>query len=113
MKRDEDAVAAMGRVAGTTAVATWLAALAMAGKADSTITRHAAATALKMADVAQVREGLKLTIRHSKTDQEGAGQVIAVPAGKALKPVALLKAWPDLRGGEAGPCSCRSTRRGG
>ena len=164
------------------AVATWLAALAKAGKADSTITRHAAAIAwyhrragevapqhrdprwviadtlagirreqrarpsqkkaaitaedlgrlivaaegqgtravrdravlvlglaaalrrselvgLQLADIELVKEGLKLTVRHSKTDQEGEGQVIAVPAGKLLKPVARLRAWLDLRGG--------------
>lgn len=168
------------------AVATWLAALATAGKADSTVTRHAAAiawhhrqagavppqhrdprgviadtlagihreqrarpsrkkaalsaadlarmiaaaegegtrairdrallalglaaalrrselVALQLADLELVREGVTLTIRHSKTDQAGAGQVIAVPAGKVLKPVAQLNAWLAVRGGAAGP----------
>lgn len=168
------------------AVATWLAVLAMAGKADSTITRHAAAiawyhrragevapqhrdlrgviadtlagirreqrtrpsarkaaitavhlkemiaeaegegtrairdrailalglaaalrrselVALQVADVAEVNEGIKLTIRHSKTDQEGEGQVIAVPTGKELKPVKRLGDWLAVRGRAAGP----------
>lgn len=49
-----------------------------------------------------VDKGLKLTLRHSKTDQEGEGQVIAVPLGKALKPVQRLKEWLAVRGGGAG-----------
>lgn len=168
------------------AVATWLAVLATAGKADSTITRHAAAiawyhrragevapqhrdprgvigdtlagirreqrarpsarkaaitaaqlkamiaeaegegtrairdrailalglaaalrrselVALQVADIAEVNEGIKLTIRHSKTDQEGEGQVIAVPRGKELKPVKRLEDWLAVRGRAAGP----------
>jgi hypothetical protein len=47
--------------------------------------------------------GLAAALRHSKTDQEGEGQVIAVPAGKVLKPVDRLKAWMAVRGNGAGP----------
>lgn len=65
--------------------------------------RRSELVALQLADLELVREGLKLTIRHSKTDQEGQGQVIAVPSGKVLKPVARLNAWLAVRGGEAGP----------
>lgn len=65
--------------------------------------RRSELVALQLADVELVKEGLKLTIRQSKTDQEGTGQVIAVPSGKLLKPVDLLKAWLDLRGGGVGP----------
>lgn len=36
--------------------------------------RRSELVALQLADIDQVREGLKLTIRHSKTDQEGEGQ---------------------------------------
>ena len=54
--------------------------------------RRSELVALQLADLELVREGLRLTIRHSKTDQDGAGQVIAVPAGKRLKPVAHLNA---------------------
>ena len=43
-----------------------------------------------------------MTLRHSKTDQDGAGQVIAVPHGKVLKPVVRLKAWLAVRGAEPG-----------
>lgn len=65
--------------------------------------RRSELVALQLADLELVREGLKLTIRHSKTDQEGQGQVIAVPSGKILKPVARLNAWLAVRGGAAGP----------
>ncbi|WP_458732845.1 site-specific integrase [Sphingobium xenophagum] len=65
--------------------------------------RRSELVALEWRDVELVEEGLKLTLRHSKTDQEGEGQVIAVPAGKTLRPVERLKAWLAVRGGGAGP----------
>jgi len=65
--------------------------------------RRSELVALQLADVELVREGVRLTIRHSKTDQTGQGQVIAVPSGKVLKPVARLNAWLAVRGGAAGP----------
>lgn len=58
---------------------------------------------LEWRDVEMVDKGLKLTLRHSKTDQDGEGQVIAVPAGKTLKPVERLRAWLAVRGSSAGP----------
>lgn len=57
---------------------------------------------LEWRDVEMVDKGLKLTLRHSKTDQDGEGQVIAVPAGKTLKPVERLRAWLAVRGSSAG-----------
>ena len=65
--------------------------------------RRSELVGLQLADVELVREGVKLTIRHSKTDQVGEGQVIAVPSGKVLKPVARLNAWLAVRGGAPGP----------
>jgi hypothetical protein len=42
------------------------------------------------------RSELKITIHHSKTDQEGAGQTIAVPFGKIACPVEQTGArWQD------------------
>lgn len=46
---------------------------------------------LELRDVQFVPEGLRLTIRHSKTDQEGEGQV------------ARLQAWLAVRGSAPGP----------
>lgn len=65
--------------------------------------RRSELVGLEWRDVELVDKGLKLTLRHSKTDQEGEGQVIAVPAGKALKPAHRLKAWLAVRGGASGP----------
>jgi integrase len=65
--------------------------------------RRSELVALEWRDVEMVDKGLKLTLRHSKTDQEGKGQVIAVPIGKTVKPVERLKAWLAVRGGKAGP----------
>lgn len=65
--------------------------------------RRSELVALEWRDVEMVDKGLKLTLRHSKTDQQGEGQVIAVPSGKVLKPVERLKAWLAVRGDRAGP----------
>lgn len=65
--------------------------------------RRSELVALEWRDVELVEKGLKLTLRHSKTDQEGEGQVIAVPAGKSIRPVERLKAWLAVRGSGAGP----------
>lgn len=65
--------------------------------------RRSELVALERRDVEMVDKGLKLTLRHSKTDQEGEGQVIAVPSGKTLKPAHRLKAWLAVRGSSAGP----------
>lgn len=46
-------------------------------------------------------QGLKLTLRHSKTDLEWVGRVIAVPSGKMLRPVERLQPWLAVRRGPA------------
>lgn len=74
--------------------------------------RRSELVALEWRDVELVDKGLKLTLRHSKTDQEGEGQVIAVPSGKALKPVERLKAWLAVRGRGAGPLFYRIDPQG-
>lgn len=65
--------------------------------------RRSELVVLELRDVEMVDKGLTLTLRHSKTDQQGEGQVIAVPSGKTLKPVERLKAWLAVRGSGAGP----------
>ena len=44
--------------------------------------RRSELVALQLADVQLVKEGARITIRSSKTDQEGEGQVIAIPNGR-------------------------------
>ncbi len=55
--------------------------------------RRSELVALDMADLAWEEKGLRVTIRRSKTDQEGAGTVVAVPEGRRLTPLAHLRAW--------------------
>lgn len=59
--------------------------------------------ALDVADLAWEKQGLRVTIRRSKTDQEGAGAVVAVPDGRKLRPLAHLRAWLDAAGISEGP----------
>jgi hypothetical protein len=73
--------------------------------------RRSELVALEWRDVEMVDKGLKLTLRHSKTDQEGEGQVIAVPSGKTLKPVSGSRPGWRCAGGARGRCFTRSTRR--
>jgi integrase len=57
--------------------------------------RRGELVALNVEDVEFVPEGLVLTIRRSKTDQEGAGERIGVHNGRAILtcPVRSLKEW--------------------
>lgn len=65
--------------------------------------RRSELVALELRDVDWVNEGMRLTVRVSKTDQDGVGQVIAVPSGRTLRPVERLKAWLAIRGSQPGP----------
>ena len=60
--------------------------------------RRSELVALRLADVEWVSEGLRVTIRRGKTDQEGAGATIAIPDGRRLRPKALLDAWVQQAG---------------
>lgn len=55
--------------------------------------RRSELVALDFEDIQFTDEGLKVIIRKSKTDQEGAGQTIGIATGGALCPVRALKAW--------------------
>ncbi|HEV2564186.1 MAG TPA: tyrosine-type recombinase/integrase [Microvirga sp.] len=56
--------------------------------------RRSELVALDLDDVAVVPEGLRITIRRSKGDQEGEGQVVAVGrTGTATCPAAAYEAW--------------------
>jgi integrase len=68
--------------------------------------------ALTVADLAEVVDGLRVTIRHSKTDQEGQGQEIAIPRGSRLRPVEAVQAWLQAAGITEGPIF-RAITRGG
>ena len=55
-------------------------------------------------DVERVRQGLIVTLRRSKTDQEGAGRKVGIPFGRTRHcPVLALDRWLAVSGIEAGP----------
>ncbi len=74
--------------------------------------RRSELVALELVDVAFVKEGARITIRCSKTDQEGKGQVIAVPNGQTILPIARVKAWLAVRGDAPGPLFTRFAANG-
>jgi site-specific recombinase XerD len=57
--------------------------------------RRSELVALTVNDIERTPEGIKVTIRKSKTDQEGEGQVIAIPNGTRFRGVDSLMAWLD------------------
>lgn len=57
-------------------------------------------------------DGYRVTIRRSKTDQTGAGQVILIPRGYRLRPVAAVQGWLQA-GGITEGLIFRQVHRGG
>lgn len=74
--------------------------------------RRSELVALTVADLSEVADGYRVLIRHSKTDQEGAGQEIAIPRGARLRPVEAVLAWLQAAGITEGPVF-RAINRGG
>jgi integrase len=74
--------------------------------------RRAELVALTVADLSAVPAGLTLRLRRSKTDPEGQGRTVAIPAGTRLRPVHALTDWLTAAGITAGPLF-RPVRRGG
>jgi site-specific recombinase XerD len=74
--------------------------------------RRSELVALNIEDLEEGELGFKVTIRHSKTDQEGAGQTIAIVRGSVACPVAALKAWLEAVGITTGSIF-RSVKKGG
>lgn len=66
--------------------------------------RRSELVSLDVGDVEFRAEGLMVTLRRSKTDQEGAGREIAVPYGSNPDtcPVRALRAWLDASGISSG-----------
>ncbi|MCC6630175.1 MAG: site-specific integrase [Chloroflexi bacterium] len=67
--------------------------------------RRAELVALRVEDIRVAGEGLVVTLRRSKTDQDGQGRRVALPAGAdpATCPVAAYRAWRAAAGLTAGP----------
>ncbi|WP_246413397.1 site-specific integrase [Methylobacterium brachythecii] len=74
--------------------------------------RRSELVALDVADLERVPDGIIVHIRRSKTDQDGAGQEIAVPRGSKLKVCEALDAWLAAARIITGPVF-RSINKGG
>jgi len=57
--------------------------------------RRSELVALDVADLVEDPAGLRVRIRKGKTDQERRGAEIAIPAGRFIRPVALVREWLD------------------
>ena len=67
------------------------------------VLRRSELVALDVADLTFTEKGLDVFLRSSKTDQEGEGALVAIPAGESLKPVAAVRQWIDAAGMGEGP----------
>ena len=65
--------------------------------------RRSELSALVVADLDEGPEGLRVTVRHSKTDQEGTGAMVPITRGQTACPVAAVRAWMDAAGITQGP----------
>jgi site-specific recombinase XerD len=57
--------------------------------------RRSELVALLVEDLVEAPDGFRVTIRRSKTDQEGQGQEIGIPRGTKLRPVEAVRTWLD------------------
>jgi site-specific recombinase XerD len=65
--------------------------------------RRSELVALDVCDIEETDDGLRVTIRRSKTDQEGVGATIAIIRGGACCPVKAMRKWLDAAGVTEGP----------
>ena len=65
--------------------------------------RRSEFVALDLEDIQEGPEGLRVTIRRGKTDQEGMGVTIAIVRGALACPAAALRAWLDAARITTGP----------
>lgn len=65
--------------------------------------RRSELVALQVSDLERSPQGVVVHIAKSKTDQEGAGHEVAIPAGSKLKPVQALDAWLSAAAITSGP----------
>jgi site-specific recombinase XerC len=60
--------------------------------------RRSELVALNVEDLEEAPEGMLVTLRRSKTDQEGLGRRVAIPRGEIACPVKALRGWLDAAG---------------
>lgn len=66
---------------------------AVLGFGMPTAMRRSELVTLQMTDLKRTPDGMLVTVRRSKTDQDGKGSVIPVPIGRRIEPVRLLEEW--------------------
>jgi integrase len=76
--------------------------------------RRSELVSLDIADLDFSRDGLTVTLRRSKTDQDGQGRKVGVPYGSNPEtcPVRTLQAWLELAGTASGPVFRSLNRHG-
>jgi site-specific recombinase XerD len=74
--------------------------------------RRSELVALNVEDLRDDPEGLRVTVRRSKVDQEGRGFEKAVPHGRYIRPVALVLEWLTAAGITEGPVFRAVSRSG-
>jgi integrase len=76
--------------------------------------RRSELVGLDVADCAFGKDGLTITLRRSKTDQQGAGRKIGIPYGSNPEtcPVRTVQAWIELAAIEDGPVFRSISRHG-
>jgi integrase len=75
--------------------------------------RRSELVGLDCVDIARARQGIIVTLRQSKTDQEGMGRAIGIPHGRTRHcPVAALENWTSIAAIENGPIFRPVDRRG-
>ena len=73
--------------------------------------RRSELVALTMDDLTPYDNGIELTIRRSKTDQEGTGRTVFIPYARGKRcPVKALQEWIEAANIVAGPLFLRITR---
>ena len=67
--------------------------------------RRSELVSLNVRDLKFTNDGLTVTLRRSKTDQEGSGRKVGIPYGSSPEtcPVRSLRAWLEASGIESGP----------
>jgi integrase len=74
--------------------------------------RRSELVALQVEDLTFTEDGVKILIRKSKTDQDGAGQTVAITRGVNMCPVDALKAWLTAANITTGPIVRAASRNG-
>jgi site-specific recombinase XerD len=96
-----DLILAMVSVAGTGPKGLRDRALMLLGFAGAF--RRSELIALDVSDLRETEAGLIVTIRRSKTDQEGQGRTVAIVRGSIACPVQAVRSWLDAAKIEGGP----------